>query len=964
MRRLIVTVLLFIILTTTAGLLYGQQMEQLPDDPRVKSGTLANGLSYILVKNSAVKGSADFCLAQKFGTVLEGRNQTGMFELLEALMLKGTRNFPDSEFTDYLKRLGVSSDNIIFSTDENNITYLIKDIPVERENTIDSSLLILYNWIGSLNIDEEDIKEEVPFIRSEILNKWDAEKRLHEQLLARLYPNSSYAESFRPEYAENLDNYTSKEVREFYYKWFRPDLQAIIVVGDIDPALLESKIKSTFVTISKPMYDKPGEYYTPPVLKGINTVLLKDREYSKTTVSINLLKTPLNADFRNTSLPFIQEYFDSAVEKLLTDRIREGIIAQNIPIANVSVTKGKFLGIQNLESFSVTFETLPAMVYSAISFINSEIVKAAQYGFSGREISKSKDIYFRELENIYDNRHLLDNEIYLQRALDHFYNGSTLASIELKFEIMKQILFSISQKQLNGYTNALLTQTDNIVITCMMPDSNPESPESPTVERILAAYNSGELITPDTTAEKGQSVIFWPQFSDNSGAAGISSRTKDPVTGTEIVTLSNGAVVALKSDVNTNSDTILFRAVSKGGFSLMKGITLENESYLNDILNLGGLKNISQPNMERLFSYYDLSVKARITQNKELLYGYCSKHSMEKLFHTIYMNMVERREDRAAFETYRQGKIYELQSRVLSPENAFRDSLLHYSYNNKKSVEPVTVEQMKSLDYPAILSRIRERFSNAADFVFIFSGNFDTEKAVEYAVKYIGSIPGNPLNAEEWMIMPNYLTKGHVYNRFLYSMISPKSYVNITRSYGVPYTIENHILAKMTERYLKNILLLPGNRRLSTMSNVTASLNYYPEKIVTLNSIFVTDSVNVALLDTLIDETLDSVAYSKGDNSDFRQIKKTMQSEFDKMCNSSYYWLDVIEHRYIENIDFHSNYSAYLSEITERQLSDFVRNLLEKGNKISIIMDGTTEDVNTQNLFKENDFIREFFGIE
>lgn len=957
MRRLFVTILLFGII----GILYGQDVETLPDDPRVKSGTLANGLSYILVKNDAVKGYADFCLAQKCGTVLEEKRQTGMFELLEALMLKGTRNFPGSEISDYLKKLGVSSDNIIFSTDEDNITYLIKDIPVGRENTVDSSLLILYNWIGSLNIDEEDIKEEIPFIKSEILNKWDAEKRLHEQLLGKLYPGSSYADSFKPEYTDIIDSYTSKDVREFYYKWFRPDLQAIIVVGDIDPALLESKIKSTFVTIPKPMYDRPREYYNPPVLEGINTVLLKDREYSKTTVSINLLKTPLKENYRNTSVPFIQEYFDTAVEKLLADRIREGIIAQNIPVANISVSKGKFLNIHNLESFSVTFETLPSMVYSAISFINSEIVKAAQYGFTGREISKSKDIYFRELENIYDNRQFLGNDIYLQRALNHFYNGGSLASIELKFEIMKQILFTISQKQVNSYTNALLTQNDNIVITCMMPDSNMESP---TAERILAAYSSGELVTPDTTAKNGQSIIFWPQFTGDGTAGTVVSQNEDPISGARIAKLSNGAVVILKSDVETNSDTILFRAVSKGGFSLMKGVTLANESYINDILNIGGVGNISQPNMERLFSYYDLSVDARITQNKEILYGYASKASLEKLFHAIYMNMVERRADQAAFETYRQGKIYELESRALSPENAFRDTLLRYTYSNKKSVEAVTAEQMKETDYADILSQTRRRFSNAADFIFIFSGNFDAEEAMGYAAKYIGAIPGNSSDDEEWMVLPNYLTKGHVCKRFLYSMISPKTYMNVTRSYGVPYTIENHILAKMTERYLKDMLLLPQNRRLSTVSDITASLNYYPEEIAMLNTVFVTDSSNAAVLDSLVENSLGSIAYGKGDTREFEQIKQAMQEEFANTCNSSYYWLEAIEHRYMENIDFHSNYSSVLTGITEKQLSGFVKNLLEKGNKISIIMDGTTEDVNTQNLFRENDFIREFFGIE
>ena len=959
MQRLLATLLF---LTITAAL-YSQQrdVESLPDDPRVKSGTLANGLSYILIKNDAVKGYADFCLAQKCGTVLESKEQTGMFELLEALMLKGTRNFPGSEISEYLRKLGVLSDNIIFSTEEDNITYLIKDIPVARENTIDSSLLILYNWIGSLNIDEEDIKEETPFVKSELINRWDAQTRLDEQLLGQLYPESAYAESFRPEYVDMLDNYTSKEVREFYYKWFRPDMQAIIVAGDIDPALLEAKIKSTFVTIPKPMEEQPREYYTPPTLEGTNVALLKDREYSKTKVSINLLKTPLPESYRNTSVPFIQEYFDTAIEKLLADRIREGSIAQNIPIANLEISKGRFLDIWNSENFSITFETLPSTVYSAVSFVNSEIVRAAQYGFTSREISKSKDIYFRELENKYDNRAMLGNDIYLQRALDHFYNGSTLASIELKFEIMKQILFTITQKQVNGYANALLSQEDNVVICCMMPEYSDAS--TPTAERILAAYDSGELITPEATATEQSPVIFWPDFAGNV-AGSIVREITDPISGALVAELSNGAVVILKSDVQTKSDTILFKAISKGGFSLMNGITPANVSYLNEILNIGGLGNISRPNMERLFSYYDLSVDARITQNTEELYGYASRASLEKLFHAIYMNMAERRADDSAFETYRQGKIYELKSRALSPENAFRDTLLYYSYSNKKSVEPVTAEMMEKLNYAALYEQTRERFANAADFIFIFSGNFDNSLALGYAVKYIGSIPGNQMEREEWMVMPNYLTKGHVFKRFLYNMVTPKTYMNVTLSYGVPYTIENYTLARFTERYIRSRLLSPENRRLATHARINASLNYYPEEIVTLNTIFTTDSLNAAALDSIVESSLSDLAYGKADNRELSQIRQNMQEEFAKSVGNSYYWINALEYRYVENIDFHTGYGTLISSITQEQLQKFARDLLEKGNKISVIMDGTTDDVNTRNLFREDKFIREFFGIE
>ena len=328
------------------------------------------------------------------------------------------------------------------------------------------------------------------------------------------------------------------------------------------------------------------------------------------------------------------------------------------------------------------------------------------------------------------------------------------------------------------------------------------------------------------------------------------------------------------------------------------------------------------------------------------------------------MNMAERRADDSAFETYRQGKIYELKSRALSPENAFRDTLLYYSYSNKKSVEPVTAEMMEKLNYAALYEQTRERFANAADFIFIFSGNFDNSLALGYAVKYIGSIPGNQMEREEWMVMPNYLTKGHVFKRFLYNMVTPKTYMNVTLSYGVPYTIENYTLARFTERYIRSRLLSPENRRLATHARINASLNYYPEEIVTLNTIFTTDSLNAAALDSIVESSLSDLAYGKADNRELSQIRQNMQEEFAKSVGNSYYWINALEYRYVENIDFHTGYGTLISSITQEQLQKFARDLLEKGNKISVIMDGTTDDVNTRNLFREDKFIREFFGIE
>ena len=250
------------ILICVCSSLFAQDVEQLPDDPRVKKGTLANGLSYILIKNKDIKGSAHFGIAQKVGTTLENENQKGMFKMLETLTVRGTRNFTDSTITQYLKSIGLSSDDISFSTKDDDITYLIKNVPVGKGNSIDSSLLILYNWLGSINIDEEDIREEIPFVKNRLFYEWDAEKRLRCKLLEELYPDSGYADMKYSD-IEKIGNFTSKDLRNFYYTWFRPDFQAVVVVGDIDLNLIETKVKSIFVTIPKPLDKKKRSYYKP-----------------------------------------------------------------------------------------------------------------------------------------------------------------------------------------------------------------------------------------------------------------------------------------------------------------------------------------------------------------------------------------------------------------------------------------------------------------------------------------------------------------------------------------------------------------------------------------------------------------------------------------------------------------------------------------------------------------------------
>ena len=936
--------------------LRGQDVEVLPDDPRVKKGTLANGLSYILIKNKDVKGYAHFGVAQKVGTTLEEKSQKGMFEMLETLTVKGTRNFTDSTITQYLKSIGLRTEDVSFATNEDDITYLIKNVPVTKGNSVDSSLLILYNWLGSINIDEEDIKEEIPFVKNRLLYEWDAEKRLNSRLLEELYPGSGYA-NFNYSDIDGIDKFTSKDLRNFYYKWFRPDFQAIVVVGDIDLSLIETKVKSIFVTIPKPLEKQKRGYYKPEPFDGVKVCILKDKEYDKTKVSINILKEPLLAKYKLTSVPYIQEYMDHAISRLLSGRLKDGIINNNLPITNLEITKGPFMNLHEQDAFSITFETLPDMIYSSIGFVNAEIGKMAKYGFNSQEFGKSKDIYYRELENIYDNRMRMGNDAYLQRALDHYYRGASLASVELKFEIIKQILFTITLNQFNGYAKALLGQTDNIVISCMMPEY--EGIESITPDRVMAAYRDAGLKTP--AMEFKAPVVIWPQFADQKNTVShLLSETPDPVTGATVFTLSNGATVILK---NTEIDTISFRAVSKGGYSLMRGINAGNADYVNDILNLGGLGNFSQPNIERLFSYNNISLKAKLLQQMEILEGYSNTTGIEKLLHAIYWSFTERRADEAAFDIYKKRKIYEAAYRSLSPSNAFKDSILHYNYSNKNYIKGLGAGEVSSLQYPDLLQQLRRRFSNAADFIFVFVGNINKELFKELVIKYIGSIPGNVSKKEEWQIVPNYLTKGHVGKRFLYRMINPRTYSNITYSLGMEYNLKNYVLGDLLEAYLAGVLDERGTRKFTTRSKLDVELSNYPEKILKVNINFETDSLSAQIVDNIVEEAMKGAAGSAFTQDDLEKLRKEVMQEYMEKSKGNDYWLDIMEKRYIANEDIHHNYVPVLEGITVDDFKKIVSDIINGGNKITVIMDGTVKDVNTQNLFKEDAFIKDFFNV-
>lgn len=954
----LISILLLSVLFCSMAAAQEPDVQKLPADPRIKTGKLANGLTYYVIKNDAVKGHADFAVAQKVGTSLEDGNQKGMCKMLELLSTRGTRNFTDSTIVKYLNSIGVGSKNIIFETGKDEIVYTIGNVPVGNQNTMDSTLLILYNWMASINIDEEDVAQTMPMLRNSLIDQSGAQERIDEALMKELYPKSPYAKSITADQINDLETYSSKELRNFYYRWFRPDLQAVFVVGDVDPAKVETQIKSIFATIPKPLKAEKRDYYTPKIVNGTRVVIGKDPEYDKTSVSIDFQSKPLTDKYKLTSVPYIEAYFNHAISTLLSSRIQEGIVAQNLPITNVKISGGKFMDMANMETFCITFETLPESVYSAISFMSGEINRMAKTGFNPQEFSNSREIYFRELENIHDNRFSQRNSLFMERAMENWFYGFSLASIEMHFKIMMEILYAIKTSDLNSYAQALLGQKEGVVISCRMPDV--EGMEELSPGRIKDSFVNS-LSKSSYTAQKGE-LVNWPKFVSGERQVSIVGETQDPLSGAYMFTLSNGINVFFKK-TSGSLDTISFRAVSKGGLSVVReNFGSDMELYISDIANLSAMGGLSRQRWDKLYSYNNLSLKVKINDHLEELCGYSGKESLEKLFHLINLNFTQREDDYNSFDIYKRGKSYEAIYRKLSPKKVFEDSVEFYNFSNKRFIPTHSREYVDKMDYYKIQKAIAGRLANPADFVFAFAGNVEIEELKGYVVKYLGSLPTSH-DKEEWFVTPDYHTKGKVSRSFLHRMVIPRTYVDATVSCGMQNTQENVVLAGLLQEYLQGVCSGGKIKELSPRSTISTEIEYYPEEIMICRSRFETDSAGAARILDILDSRLHAVAYEGLQENVFAALKNSFMKRVTAAMEGNGYWVDAFVDSYLFGKDFHAGYLAAISGMTQTKFKDFVDKVYRRGNMITVVMEGTTQDVNTQNLFRENQFIRDFFDL-
>ena len=714
-----------------------QAMQQLPLDPQTKVGTLPNGLTYYIRHNEYPKNQANFYIAQKVGSVLEEDDQRGLAHFLEHMCFNGTKNYPGNSIIKYLESIGVKFGaqlNAYTSIDET--VYNINNVPTQREETIDSVLLILHDWSHDLTLDPKEIDKERGVIHEEWRSRSSATMRIYERQLPRLMSNSRPGNRLPIGTMEVVDNFKPEVLRAYYEKWYRPDQQAIIVVGDVDVARTEKVIQDMFGPIQMPANPAERIYYGVPDNAEPIVATDKDKEQTLPIVMVCMKhEQPVPDEIKNTVPGLAASVMISMAETMLNNRLDEMTQKPETPFLQAAVDDDNFILAK--KAYALTTQIVPkeGMMDEAIKAAMAEVYRAAKFGFTATEYQRTRSEFLSQLESLYQNREKRQSDSYVQECVQHFLNKEPMPGIEMEYQMANAMLPQFTVDMVNQVFAQLVSPNDsNLVVLAMNPEK--EGYVQPTEQSLLASIHAAQQM--ELTAYV-DNVKNEPLVSQTLTPGSI-LKEKDVKFGFKELVLSNGVKVYMKK-TDYKDNEILMQAYSKGGtgrYPLEDRYTLE---LLGTFVGASGLGNFTNTELQKALAGVQASCSPILDELSEGLRGQCVPKDIRTLFELAYLHFQPLHRDEAAVESALSSLRQQLQARHLNPMTALQDSIQTTLYGHNPRLVLMEAEDIAKASYDRALEIYADRFADAGDFSFYFIGNLDEDSIRTYASRYLANLP-------------------------------------------------------------------------------------------------------------------------------------------------------------------------------------------------------------------------------
>ena len=911
-----------------------QQPQALPIDSAVRVGKLENGLTYYIRHNEYPKHRAEFHIAQAVGATMEEDHQNGLAHFLEHMAFNGTKHFAGKGIIEYFESIGVNfGGNINAYTSLDETVYRLSEVPTVREGIIDSALLVMHDWACGLLLLEEEIDNERGVIREEWRTGAQANRRMWKAINPLKYPGSQYAKRDVIGDTAVINNFTYDALRDYYKKWYGPDNQAIIVVGDIDVDKVEQKIKDLWADVPERM--NRGERPLHSVYDNAEPIvaIVRDREAQYTRIEMEFKKDQLPKPLRGTNVSYLQNLALELVCDMFNNRLSELSMKPEATFVGAGSYHGEL--VKEKDAFVAVYLAKQGQEVAAYKDLLTQLEKMRRYGFTHAELDRVKKEMLAAYEKSYNERNTVRNIMYAQQYIRHYLSDEPIPGIAWEYETVQQILPMLSVDMLNQIAQQLVTD-ENLIISFQAPeDKNVVLPTEAEAVELLAAVKNEEIEAPVEEAIRENLVEIAPK------AGKIKKTAYNESLGVTEWTLSNGVRVMVKP-TTFKQDEILFYAFSQGGRSLVATEDLPSAALATDVVELGGLADMSATDLQKALTGKRVSISPSISAYGENLNGSSTIKDLETLLQLNYLYFTAPRRDEESYQTLMSILESQLANRDKNPKVAWSDSVQMMASNYSERTLILNKDLLAKVSLDKALEVYKARFANPADFTFFFVGNVDpADTAFQAQVcTWLGGLKTSK-KMEKAADDKVRVAMGVQKNYFTRKMETKTASNRIQyTSYDMPYTLANDLNMEMigrilSTRYLESIREREGG---SYGVGCAAWMNRHPVAYAQLIMQFDTDPEKQEKLMNIIHEEVMTIVENGPLAKDLQKEKESMLKDFEEDLEKNGYWIDVLSTYYKNNINYITDYKEEVEAITAETVQETLKKLVAAGNVFEVVM--------------------------
>ena len=911
--------------------------QQLPLDPEVRVGVLDNGMTYFIRHNEKPKGQASFYIYHDVGAIQEEDDQQGLAHFLEHMAFNGSKNLPGKQMIEKLETIGVQFGyNLNAFTSWDCTEYMIKDCPITEEN-LDLALLILHDWSQFIALQPEEIDSERGVIMEELRTRDGGSLRAQNDMIKKLFQGTLYEHRNLIGYLDGLKSFDQQALVNFYKKWYRPEYQALVIVGDVDVDQVEAKIKTLMADIpASPADAAQKEVIMVPATEEPIISIFTDPELTQSSVMMFARREALPKEYKNTVIGYTYNIIQNFVTVMMNARFEEIAQAADAPFLGGGMSEGGIGICPTLESTMFSVVAHENRIDEAFRAMYTEMERMRRHGFTAGEFERAKQEILRWAERQYTNRNDVRNDEYAQRYLDHYAQGTPMMDAETEWELDQMFINSLTVDAVNQSYAQMVRPNENLVILARAPQK--EGMVVPTADEINAIIAEVEASEIEAYADN---TVIEPLIDPATKlkASKVKATAQNESLGYTEWTLKNGIKVVVRPST-LKADEVSINANSKGGCSMLTDEEYYQGAFLGTVMSNSGIGKFSTTELSKQLSGKSAWAYVGVDSYEHAVSAGGSPKDIETILQLMYLNFTSPRFDQTDLDNLKKMYIPYFGNMESDPNYICSKELQKTLYGNHARRQITSAAQIEALNIPALQSVHSKLFGYADDFRFVIVGNVDLNTLKPLVEKYIGALPTS--KKVEYAVVDDgvRMAQGVVTNDFRTAMQQPKVSVRLIYSGAMEDNAKNRLIVDLLSRALDSRYMISIREEKGGTYGVSVqgAIEEYPVENYFMGIVFDT---NDALADELIeicDKEIRKIAEEGPLADDVAKAKEFLQKNYANVLENNSGWMSAINRWYEEGYNYKEEYLGILESVTLEDIKAFAAQILKDNNRTLVVM--------------------------